>query len=95
VEYQRLKDSFLIGKARSTRIGSTGDFQATVGYIGGSGSVIDACARPAISYPSKSGNRSLISARACGQRFSGGALQSCPSSSALQPRLGSFGTSCG
>jgi len=40
------------------------------------------------------GNCLFISARACGQRLSGGALQNS-SSRVLQPTLGSPGTSCG
>jgi hypothetical protein len=45
--------------------------------------------------PSKSGNNRLTSAQACGQRPSGGALQSWPSSRALQPRVGWPGVFCG
>ena len=45
--------------------------------------------------PSKSGNNRFTSAQACGQRPSGGALQSWSSSSAFQPRLGWPGVFCG
>src|SRR5258707_7684026 len=48
-----------------------------------------------VGQPSKSGNSRLTSAQACGHRPNGGTLQSWPSSSAFQPRLGWPGVFCG